>query len=314
MSQGDRRREQLFRASRVRLRAAGVPVAVRRRILARLGGILRIGHARQEELLREAPREVRVDSLYEALFEEAARQDSLDELDMVLRLGAEEALGVRIREHGERVAALLRVPQRPPAEQRPVEGSGELHSLGAQEGPLLLGTEHGPSTRCPACARFVPLGEELGHRETRSGVLSRHRLHCPSCWARGEIERYYSFRLRGNRDRVDLSFPGVLGPLADREWSRRGGLLLLGTGLPLGFMGLPWEPPLLVGILWLLRSQDLGPGWELASALLGLAAALAGAIQAPHPLWGAALAATAVTLMHVLWVLVRRPPGWVGRP
>jgi hypothetical protein len=236
----------------------------------------------------------------------------LDELDMVLRLGGAVALGISVQEHGERVARLLEIPQVRAPRVRRTPGAGSLEALHREQGeePLLLGSDYGPSVRCPACNQFSPLRDEGARRETRSGVYSRHSLQCRWCLARGEVQRYYSFRLRGNRDQIQLRFPGLLGPLATRRWSKIVGIWLMLLSFGLLFSETPWEPTLLVGFVYLLRAEAPGPTWEFVACLLGLVAAGLGMVGNPHGLWILALLLSLLGLGHATWALLVRPPGW----
>jgi hypothetical protein len=294
----------VLRALRQELRRAEVPAALRARVLRRAGVILRQDHTVIEEVLREREMPVEEPHLYEVLLEAAVRADCVDELDVMLRLGAAPALGVTPAEHGERVAALNRIPRPPPARARGGEGYGVLRDLfGGDDGPALLGSDHGPSTRCPACAGRVRLEDTRERRDTRSGVHTVHGLRCPRCLARGEVERFYSHRLRGNRDRARLEAPGMLGPLASREWCRRAARVagvVAGVQLATGGAWAPWAHLTLVLTL---RTEAPGRGWELLVAVGGpLTAAWAGWWRLAFVELGAAV--------HAAWAFVAAPSGW----
>lgn len=294
----------VLRALRQELRRAGVPAAQRARVLRRAGVVLRQDHAVLEEILREREVPVEEPHLYEVLLEAAVRSGCVDELDVMLRLGAAPALGVTPAEHGARVAAMNQVPRPPPAASRGGEGFGVLRDLMAEdEGPVLLGSDHGPSTRCPACAGRVRLEDTIERRDTKSGVHTVHGLRCPRCLARGEVERFYSHRLRGNRDRARLDIPGLLGPLASRDWARWAARAAAAMAAGLAVAEGPWGPWAHMAVLLTLRAEAPGSGWELLAAVAGpLSAAWAG-------WWRLALVELGVAV-HAAWAAVARPSGW----
>ena len=303
VSDPDIQPRRVLRALRHEMRRAGVPAALRSRVLRRAGVILRQDHALVEEILRERDVPVEEPHLYEVLLEAAVRADCVDELDVMLRLGAAPALGVTPADHGARVAALNRAPRPPPAASRGGEGFGVLQDLYGEDGPTLLGSDHGPSTPCPACAGRVRLEDTRERRDTKSGVHTVHGLRCPRCLARGEVERFYSHRLRGNRDRARLDFPGLLGPLASREWTRRTARVVGLVALVLAAADAPWEPWAHLALVLTLRTEAPGRGWEVLAAVAGpLTAAWAG--------WWRCAVIQLAALLHAAWAFVAEPSGW----
>lgn len=305
----------IFRRLAHALREAGLDPAERLRALRHAGCLLALDHAELEELARERPEGGHeVEGLYEVLLEVAARREAFDELDALLVAGGYRALGVTPEEHGERVGVLLAAPRVPPARQRGGEEFGRVHRLFGEDddGPLLLGDDHGPSTPCPACSSSIRITDTGERSETKRGVHSTHAVRCRTCWLRGTLRRFYSFRLRGNRDELRVLFPGVLGPLATRAWARRAGAGLLAGGLVAAALGRDALPPLLVGLLLLGRSEAPSKGWGLA--LGGLGTLVIGLLASRAPVltrgWLVAFVAALGVAAHAVFATYASPEGW----
>lgn len=256
-----------------------------------------------------------MDHLYEALFEAAVRAEALEELEEILALGGEGALGVDVAEHGRRVARLLQVPRPPPAAQRTGEGFGVLQALFGNDGPPLLEAHAAPaeaqvSARCPACTAVLPLGEAEVRQETRVGVRSRHPVRCPRCLATGTLERFRSYRLRGIRDRVRLASPGLLGPYAGRLGCARGGRLCMLAAAVLLLAGGPWGPVAMVAVALWLRARVEQGGAALAWSVVVVAGGVGGLLGGGGLAWAVALGVAAGGALHALWALEAQPAAW----
>lgn len=313
MARPDLDPEQLFRGLARALRDAGVEAGQRRELLRRAGCLLELDHGQVEQLLREDPREGETEALFDALFELAARRSALDELGELLDAGAAGPLGVEVDEFCGRLSGLAAQAAPPPARQRGGEGFGVLRALFEDDGPLLLGSDHGPSTRCPACTADVPLGKASRREESRRGVYSEHPVACERCGCEGSLRRFYSFRLRGHRDAVTLRRPGWLGPFASPGWALKVGLLFVGLalGLTLGGRGARATCVLHAGSLLVLRGLAPGQAWQLALAGLGVLGVAVGAAHAPDPAgWAVAGLLALAGLAHALWAAGARPTAW----
>ncbi len=314
MSHLDLDPERVLRALRVRLRTTGVPAALRPRILRRAGVILRVDHALVEQILEEPPLSIAPQEeephLYEVLLEAAIRSNTLDELDMLLRLGGEVAVGVDAKAHGQRVAEILKIPRTAPPSQRSGADFGQLRDLFSEEDVLRLGSEHGPSSPCPSCRGYVRLTSTQSRRETSRGVLSTHAFRCTRCRASGTLDRFFSHRLRGNQDRPTLAFPGLLGFLASRTWCRRGALVFLGLALVLlGTQG-TGVGALHLALVLAARSRVQGAPGELAVGFLGPLSALVLRWLTGSPEWYLLALIESLVTVHV-WVMLGNPPlGW----